>query len=47
MSAFPVVLGSGGVERIIELKLTTQEQADFDKSVAAVKELVATMARLA
>jgi malate dehydrogenase len=42
----PVVLGSGGVERIIELKLTSQEQADFDKSVAAVKELVAAMARL-
>jgi malate dehydrogenase len=42
----PVVLGSGGVERIVELKLTATEQADFDKSVAAVKELVAAMARL-
>jgi malate dehydrogenase len=42
----PVVLGSGGVQKIIELKLTSQEQADFDKSVAAVKELVTAMARL-
>lgn len=39
----PVVLGSGGVERIIELKLSEQEQADFTKSVNAVKELVGAM----
>jgi malate dehydrogenase len=39
----PVVLGAGGVERIIELKLTAQEQADFRKSVDAVKELVTAM----
>jgi len=37
----PVVLGAGGVERIIEIELTASEQADFDKSVGAVKELVA------
>ena len=42
----PVVLGAGGVERIIELELSAQEQADFDKSVEAVKELVAAMAKL-
>jgi len=42
----PVVLGSGGVQRIIELDLTEQEQADFQNSVAAVKELVAAMAKL-
>lgn len=42
----PVVLGSGGVEKIIELKLTASEQADFDKSIAAVKELVAAMNKL-
>jgi malate dehydrogenase len=42
----PVVLGAGGVERIIELKLTAEEQADFQKSVDAVKELVAAMAKL-
>ncbi len=42
----PVVLGSGGVERIIELTLTDDEKAAFQKSVDAVKELVATMAGL-
>jgi malate dehydrogenase len=42
----PIVLGSGGVEKIIELKLTTEEQAAFTKSVDAVKELVKTMAGL-
>jgi malate dehydrogenase len=42
----PVVLGAGGVERIIELELTPQEKTDFAKSVAAVKELVAAMAKL-
>ncbi len=42
----PVVLGASGVERIIELKLTSEEQAGFQKSVAAVKELVAAMGKL-
>ena len=42
----PVVLGSGGVEKIVELKLTQQEQADFQKSVDAVKQLVASMQQL-
>jgi malate dehydrogenase len=42
----PVVLGSGGVQRIIELKLNEQERADFDKSVAAVKDLVGQMDKL-
>ena len=37
----PVVLGARGVERIIELELDEQEQAAFDISVNAVKELVA------
>ncbi|MEO1059734.1 MAG: malate dehydrogenase [Actinomycetota bacterium] len=35
----PVVIGAGGVERIVEIELDAGEQADFDKSVAAVKEL--------
>lgn len=39
----PVILGAGGVERIIELELTPEERADFQKSVVAVKELVAAM----
>ena len=39
----PVVLGSRGVERVVELKLTDEEQVAFQKSVEAVKELVAAM----
>lgn len=42
----PVVLGTGGVEKIIELKLTDSEQAGFQNSVNAVKELVAAMEKL-
>jgi malate dehydrogenase len=42
----PVVLGSAGVERIIELKLTASERTELQKSIDAVKELVAAMAGL-
>ncbi len=35
----PVVIGAGGVERVVEITLDAGEQAAFDKSVAAVKEL--------
>ncbi len=42
----PVVLGGRGVERIIELDLTEEERADFDKSVKAVKHLVKIMNEL-
>lgn len=42
----PVVLGTGGVERIIEVDLTAQERRDLDKSIQAVKELVAAMDKL-
>ena len=36
----PVVLGKAGIERIIELKLTAEEQALVDASAAAVKEVM-------
>ena len=42
----PVVLGAAGVERVIELKLTDGERAALQKSIDAVKNVVATMARL-
>jgi malate dehydrogenase len=42
----PVILGAAGVERIIELELGEEEQAAFQHSVDAVKELVAVMADL-
>jgi malate dehydrogenase len=42
----PVILGSNGIEKIIELSLTESEKAAFQKSVDAVKSLVATMGQL-
>jgi len=42
----PAVLGQNGVERIIELKLNEAEQAQFDKSLAHVKQLAAKVDKL-
>lgn len=42
----PAVLGAGGVERVIELQLSDDEQAAFQNSVDAVKSLIATMESL-
>jgi malate dehydrogenase len=39
----PVKLGSKGIEKIIEIKLTSDEQAALNKSAEAVKELVAVI----
>lgn len=36
----PVVVGAGGVERIVEVKFTPEEQAAFTKSAEAVRELL-------
>ncbi|UYV36214.1 malate dehydrogenase [Rhodobacteraceae bacterium D3-12] len=36
----PTIIGAGGVERVINIKLNKDEQAMFDKSVDAVKGLV-------
>ena len=36
----PVVIGAGGVERIVEIDLNAAEKAMFDKSVASVQGLV-------
>ena len=35
----PVIIGSGGVEKIIELDLSKDEKNNFEKSINAVKEL--------
>lgn len=43
----PVVLGARGMERVIQIKLSADEQAAFDRSAAAVRELVTAMAKLA
>ncbi len=42
----PVVIGAGGVERIVEIKLNTAEQAAFDKSCDAVKKLIEDFKKL-
>jgi len=42
----PVILGSGGVEKVVQLALSPTETADFLKSVEAVKSLVSTMESL-
>jgi malate dehydrogenase len=36
----PVVLGAGGVERVVEIDLDASERAMFDKSVSAVRGLI-------
>jgi malate dehydrogenase len=42
----PVVLGAGGVERVVEIELNADERAGFDKSVAAVRELNEVVANM-
>ena len=43
----PVIIGAGGVERIVEIDLNADEQAMFDNSVGAVKALSDVVAGLA
>jgi malate dehydrogenase len=43
----PVVIGEKGVERIVEVGLTAEDKAGFDKSVAAVHGLMASAKTLA
>jgi malate dehydrogenase len=42
----PVIIGAGGVERIVEINLNDEEQGMFDQSVAAVKALNEVVAGL-
>jgi len=42
----PVVIGAGGIERIVEIQLNPTEQAAFEKSCSAVKELVEAAKKL-
>ncbi len=39
----PVVLGSGGIERIVELELTADERTELAHSADAVREVVAVL----
>jgi len=43
----PVVIGAGGVERIIEIDLDKGEKTDFMKSVTAVETLIETCKKIA
>jgi malate dehydrogenase len=36
----PVVIGAGGIEKIVEINLNADEKKAFDTSVAAVKKLI-------
>jgi malate dehydrogenase len=42
----PVVIGAGGVERIVEIELDPAEKAAFEKSCAAVRELIEASRKL-
>jgi malate dehydrogenase len=42
----PVVIGAGGVERIVEIKLNAGEQEAFDKSCDAVRKLIEDFKKL-
>ncbi len=42
----PAILGSNGIEQVVEISLNEEEQAALDNSVKAVTELVADMERL-
>ena len=42
----PIVLGSDGCERVVEVKLNDEEKAMFDNSVDAVKELMEACIKL-
>ena len=37
----PAVIGAGGVEKIVEISMNSEQKAMFDKSVEAVKGLCA------
>jgi malate dehydrogenase len=42
----PAILGAAGVEKVVELELTPEEQAAFDNSVAAVRSLMADVDKM-
>ena len=42
----PVIIGSGGVEKIIELELSSEEKNNFEESINAVKDLFAAAQKI-
>ena len=43
----PVIIGSGGAEKVVEIALNASEQKAFDKSVAAVEGLIEACKKIA
>jgi malate dehydrogenase len=42
----PVVIGANGIERIVQIEMNPEEKAAFDKSCAAVRELIEAAKKL-
>jgi malate dehydrogenase len=42
----PVVIGANGIERIVQIEMNAEEKAAFDKSCAAVRELIEAAKKL-
>ena len=42
----PVVIGAGGVEKIVEVQFTAEEKAAFEASCDAVKKLIEDFKKL-
>ena len=42
----PVVIGAGGIEKVVIIQLTTEEKAMLDKSAGAVRELIEASRKL-
>jgi len=42
----PVIIGNGGIEKIIELYLTDEEKKNFDLSIKAVRDLFEAAAKI-
>ena len=43
VSGVPIMLGSNGVEKVIELNLKEEQKLQFSKSVSSVKNLITTL----
>jgi malate dehydrogenase len=42
----PVVIGAGGVEKVVKISLTADETAMLEKSAGAVRELIEASKKL-
>ena len=40
------MIGAGGIERVVEIQMNAEEQAMFDHSIAAVRELNVVASKL-